>query len=556
MNEMELLSSVDALPNNCDPSTVLCTLSGPFADYSVPTGNGYWYSSELYDKVLESSNWKEFSSNRVNLAEGDHPSDAEDRSAIYLPKVSHAYRDVYNDKVHQKVMGKVDILDTPVGRILYTLVKYGAKLGISSRGEGDLIVRGANGSKYQVTQDEESGSLVKVDVYGNSQPITVDDRIEVDPDTYVFYAWDIVHQPSNAAARLDLLVDRNSCKTPIKESITKKPSLMPLFESIKNNKQALKEVEQVVSQSDAEDKVQMTSKLNEYIDMLNGPETDPRDEVITKLKSDISDLSSRYIKLETAYNTLKSKAVQTDTDELASIISNQTNSIEGNTQLIESITDDILSRVEEVYNNLIVPLYEIKNNLNKVVISNQDERRIAEEYYNRIITSNQGIARSIQDIPVESAVHVDESSISYLSEQLQDSLAKVAQLELDNERLTESNKSLNNKLRESQAESDQLSKSKSDENRQYLKLRCDQLGLKYIPEITNLDSMKLTEIDSALSSIYGQTISQIGDVVKPIDESKDQQLLNEALKRQAANNSTPVVRRNESLMRVIANNAD
>lgn len=169
MEDFKLLSSVDKLPDNCDPSTILCTIEGPFNDYSDECGNGYWYSAELWDKVLSEGNFDEFSTNTVNFGEGDHPADQEDRSHIKLTQVSHAYRDVVNDKANKMVRGKVDILDTPDGRILYTLIKYGARLGISARGEGDLVAKPGGG-------------------------------VMVDPETYKFFAFDLVHQPSSKVA--------------------------------------------------------------------------------------------------------------------------------------------------------------------------------------------------------------------------------------------------------------------------------------------------------------------------------------------------------------------
>lgn len=41
-----------------------------------------------------------------------------------------------------KLYATLDILDTPNGRILYTLAKYGYKLGISSRGNGETYEDG------------------------------------------------------------------------------------------------------------------------------------------------------------------------------------------------------------------------------------------------------------------------------------------------------------------------------------------------------------------------------------------------------------------------------
>ena len=79
------------------------------------------------------------------------------------------------------------ILNTPCGQILKTLVDYGYKPGISTRGNGDII-EDYNG--------EES----------------------VDPDTYQLNALDIVLIPAVEKARLDL-VESVQNKKSLKESL-------------------------------------------------------------------------------------------------------------------------------------------------------------------------------------------------------------------------------------------------------------------------------------------------------------------------------------------------
>lgn len=67
----------------------------------------------------------------------------------------------------------LDILDTPNGRIVATLAKYGYKLGISSRGSGET---------YEAVDGEH-----------------------VDEDTYKLEAWDIVLLPAVKSARLKMV---------------------------------------------------------------------------------------------------------------------------------------------------------------------------------------------------------------------------------------------------------------------------------------------------------------------------------------------------------------
>jgi hypothetical protein len=75
-----------------------------------------------------------------------------------------------------------DILDTPNGRIAYTLAKYGYKLGISSRGGGDTYT-GDDGEEH------------------------------VDEDTYDFHGFDLVLLPAVKAARLKMVESLQNGKT-------------------------------------------------------------------------------------------------------------------------------------------------------------------------------------------------------------------------------------------------------------------------------------------------------------------------------------------------------
>lgn len=548
MDQFELLTSVDQLPEGCDPSSVLCTLYGPFADYSKPCGNGYWYSSELYDNVLNSNNYKEFMNNRVNFAEGDHPSDQENRSSLYLPKVSHAYRDVVNDKVNKKVMGKIDILDTPDGRILYTLIKYGAKLGVSSRGEGDLIIRTIDGHKVKTTTNDD-GYLVKVDDFGSERPISPDDRIEVDPDTYVFYAWDIVHQPSNEVARMDLLVDRAKGRN---LSENKSSSLKPLFESLRGNKEAIIALKEAASP----DKV--TPRLREYVDMLSGE--DDKDQIITQLKKDVIESANRYVELESKYNELKvednlSKKLDSfiDTINKPSVpLYGLTDNSQDSLVLVESFTDEIMSRLEEVYLNLAEPIYSIKNNMSRVVQTHQDEQKIARGYYDRVVQQYNGLTNSIEAIQVPTSVKVDESSISYLSSLISQILSKVSDLEQNLHRITESNASLKEQIVRLSESRQSITTNRIKENRKYLQSRCSQLGLdaqKVESQLPNLSSMTFDEIDENLSDTFGQQEFSTNPI-QPVG------ITPEVTQRVVASKKIPPVNRmNETLRRVIAGNS-
>lgn len=69
------------------------------------------------------------------LGELDHP---EGRFDIQLKEASHKITDLWYDQANHNVMGKLEILDTPNGKIAQELVDAGYPLFVSSRAAGDV----------------------------------------------------------------------------------------------------------------------------------------------------------------------------------------------------------------------------------------------------------------------------------------------------------------------------------------------------------------------------------------------------------------------------------
>ena len=70
------------------------------------------------------------------MGELDHP----ESSVINLKNVSHNIKDMWWDG--NSVIGKIEILPTPSGNILKSLIESGITCGVSSRGMGSLQQRG------------------------------------------------------------------------------------------------------------------------------------------------------------------------------------------------------------------------------------------------------------------------------------------------------------------------------------------------------------------------------------------------------------------------------
>lgn len=183
--------------------SVLGILEGPVADFAHSTRNGRHYSEELWENVLKNPLVQEQFKNGGIVGELDHPVDRDD---ICTEKVAVLMRQPPVKK-DGKYFGKFDILDTPCGRIVYTLAKAGFKLGVSSRGTGD------------------------VDDYTD----------EVDPSSYDFTCFDVVLLPAVESARMKLVTEsfdkkKVNYKKLLKEDINRStPEEQKIMEETLNN---------------------------------------------------------------------------------------------------------------------------------------------------------------------------------------------------------------------------------------------------------------------------------------------------------------------------------
>lgn len=86
------------------------------------------YPTEILRREIENYQ-KAVRENRA-VGELDHP----ENSAVSLKNVSHIVREMWWDG--NNVMGRVEVLPTPQGKVLESLLEAGVTIGISSRGVG------------------------------------------------------------------------------------------------------------------------------------------------------------------------------------------------------------------------------------------------------------------------------------------------------------------------------------------------------------------------------------------------------------------------------------
>ena len=125
-------------------------LSGVMQMSETQNGNGRKYPHAILER--EVNNYKQAVKQRRALGELDHP----ESSVVNLQNCSHLVTDIWMEG--KKCMGKIEVLKTPAGQILESLIKAGVPCGISSRGMGS--VREENG----VTIVEDDFQLICFDM--------------------------------------------------------------------------------------------------------------------------------------------------------------------------------------------------------------------------------------------------------------------------------------------------------------------------------------------------------------------------------------------------------
>ena len=134
--------SADTIKESRENNGGKIVMRGILQKANVLNQNGRVYPREILEREVR--NYQKFIKENRALGECDHP----DSSVVNLKNASHIIREAYMDG--DICYGVVELLDTPSGKILQSLVESGVTLGISSRGLGSTRSEG----DYQVVQDD------------------------------------------------------------------------------------------------------------------------------------------------------------------------------------------------------------------------------------------------------------------------------------------------------------------------------------------------------------------------------------------------------------------
>lgn len=106
-------------------------MKGIFIEGGLKNGNDRVYPVEQITRAVETINQKIRTGYSV-LGEVDHPDDLK----INLDRVSHVIQQMWMDGPCGH--GKLKILPTPMGNLIRSMLESGVKLGVSSRGSGEV----------------------------------------------------------------------------------------------------------------------------------------------------------------------------------------------------------------------------------------------------------------------------------------------------------------------------------------------------------------------------------------------------------------------------------
>lgn len=136
-NRIELLESNDGKD---------LFMQGLFIQGDVKNQNGRVYPKDEIQRAVENVTTR-LQKGETVMGELDHPEELQ----INLDRVSHIITDMHCDG--SDGIGKLKIIETPMGNIASALLKSGAKLGVSSRGSGNVNESGKVSEFEIVTVD-------------------------------------------------------------------------------------------------------------------------------------------------------------------------------------------------------------------------------------------------------------------------------------------------------------------------------------------------------------------------------------------------------------------
>lgn len=324
-----------------DNNSVIATCSGIImGPFGVDNGNGRIYTEEAIKQgVIDNEYVQRMLKYKTLLGEPHHPPE---RYEIWANHVSHSIRELHISDDHKYLMGTIDILNTPNGRILKTLLEYGSTLGVSVRAYGQSEKRG-NG-------------------------------LYIIPDTYTFKTVDVVMNPGFVEARVH----------EINESFNDTKSLSDIISSLSesNDIQDIKNARVLIDYCEDSNIKNLKSSLDERLSELEAADTNSSD--VDFYISEISNLKEELISLKRQNKSL------IDYKQLCLLKSKNQHTLE---QRCKQVTDKLHSLKEE-YKSAV----NYTRGLEDSLVKSSNEIRDVRNKNKSLDKSNQSLVESNQDL--------------------------------------------------------------------------------------------------------------------------------------------------------------
>ena len=440
MNSLGLCESKEP-HKNC-----LGTLYGPCADYNHPTRNGNFYSRKLWENTFNDDIIKESLEDRILIGELDHPGDRLESKAVNACIVMTDY-EFHDDE--GLLYGTFDILPTPNGKILKSLLDYGCKIGVSSRGEGDVVT--------------ESNQDV------------------VDEDGYNFVGFDAVVLPAVKAAKPTLRegLDREGKALTLKESLTKEVETATTLAE-------LNLIKSVVEATNLPDTDSLLESVNIKTQELTKGTTGSSDNLLEDLEKAnllIDELKNDSRKLKEELTTCKSRLNQ-------QMRSRQR-------VMSESVSKKKFSKLQEQYNCSVFNLTKSSKEIESLKESLEKSRETVQGLRLEMRTT-----RSNAD-KLESRISSLEESLSRSQQVCKAKTEELNKLKSESKKSLSESMSNDSKLRESLSKTKKsLSETKkqyADLLNDYVSVKCKSCGVS-VSDISLNESMTKEDIDKLVEA--------------------------------------------------------
>lgn len=508
LTEVTMRNSLSLTESNGEKLHKGClgTISGPCADFKNPTRNDNFYSRKLWENAFSNDLTKEALEDRVLIGELGHPLDG--RLETDATKSTIVMTKYWFDDNKGLLMGSFDILATPCGKILKSLLDYGCKVGVSSRGEGDVTQR--DGKNY------------------------------VDESSFNFMGFDAVLLPAVKVA-----------KPTLQESIQLKKKAKTFRESLQesiksaHNKDELDLIKQVIDTTDLPDSDSLLESVNIKSQELEGITNS------SNLSSDLEEAIRQNQELKKEIKRLK--------EEVATANSSDS---QGNTESSEEVVDtdnseSELNEITEKYSDLVFESTSNSKKLEKVLgkyISLKRKIESLERVNSNLSESNKRLKEQVSEVNSKLTEALSEKSNSRKNllsikesgnKRIKGLTQKVRDLEEQVKLVNDENESLKSDLRESKSKvrdnhdkikslNSEVSKlneslTKEQDNSKKLKTIQNELMTKLSESTANQNNL-VREYAKQKSKDFGLNDKEILESIKPEDTIESVNTLIESVK--------------------------